>query len=555
MLPPEPSRPVDPNETQSNSYFDYEKHPPIGIDLGTSNSAIARWVIKRNNKEVRVYTLNTKQTFGRNPNLMASWVYYKEQEEQLYVGSFAYNNRLNYPKHVVSAIKRSIAKGESGIKLGNKDFSTLELMEALAEGLFEDPISTGLENPAGIVATVPFYFKSHENHKIRQSIEGAIRKKFGHLGYLPPLLDLIPEPVAAAINYLKDMNDLVSDRILLTLDMGGGTLDLTIFRILVNHKQIEFEVMAIEGDPLFGGEEFDVLLEQYIFNKVGISTNSFSEDEIQRARVKMRDEIISLKEQLSFQPHGEISAQGIKDVNIELNITRSEFENLLSGASGGRNYGRELEGLLKKCLEKSQLEREEIHTVLLIGGSSQIPYFQEILRRMFPKAIQYSNQEDIFLGVVKGAALYAAFLLDKQYGQKHNPLNREIGSIRFLSRTSHSLGIEDFRKRMDVLIPANKIVPASYSKTYKLVQGAKDTSEIAYPQNLQVYQGESPIAGNNTLIGSIPLPAIYLHGRRLQDVPIEITFKASDTQVSVDIFIKKGSEDGSDYNATTFIHK
>ncbi len=542
------TRPVDISSSKNNSWVhNYKKHPPVGIDFGTSNSAIAYWVNTPQVLGAYVYSLNTLGN-PSNSKLLSSWVYLEEDSGKIQVGQSAFRNRIRYPERTASGIKRKIGDTESNITLGDQKFSSVELSKAIIKGLFVDPIRSEMVNPAGIVVTVPYYFKQHQNHQTKVAVETAIAEIFQNIqeDQRPKLLGLLPEPIAAAINYAMDYMNFPIDRTILTFDLGGGTLDITIFKLTINPEQINFEVLATTGDAKLGGKDFDQILEDYVLDVEGINFEGLSQKHIKIQKTKIRDAVIEAKEQLSLYPNFELIVPTLKsDQEINLNLKRKDFEELLNGKNkAGKNYGKEVINLIHKSLKLANLKADAIHTVLLVGGSSQIPFFQHILKNTLRDAV-IENKKNLFLGVAKGAAIFAAYLLDKNEGHYHRPFDKEIGEIKFTTRTSHSLGIEDHKNRFDVLIPANTKVPAKETKRYKALPFPNMDSETIYVPEIKIFQREVKATQDTTLIGSLKLPAIYRHGRSPEKVPIDVTFEVSDTEVSVYVFVPEGNSDHS----------
>lgn len=535
----------------------YEKNPPIGIDIGTSNCGIARWVNTRKIVGPQPYTLNTRQhPNNRNPHLMASWVFYDEVEDKIFVGYPAYKNRFRKPECVDFAIKRKIAENKPNIRLGKRLFSAVELTKEIVKGLLDDPIKMGLDCPAGLVATVPFYYHAHENYHTRLAVEAALEEVFANypIENRPRLLDLLPEPVAAALNYAFEHNDSYVDRTILSFDMGGGTLDVTVFKLINSAAQMDFEVLATIGNPRFGGEDFDALLESLVLQKAGILLDRHPENSVRLWQLKIREAVVEAKERLSVERRAEVTVAGVAGQDIDLEITREDFESILHDNVSGRSFLVELDSLLSKALAKARVTPEMVNTILYIGGSSQIPCFGDVLKRKFPRATHHLNTADTLLGVVKGAAIYAAYLLDKQKGHHHNPFEKNIGQIKYISRTSHGLGLANYNGSMDVLIPANTVVPAKKTKLYHPIQHPSDDDKSTFVPAIAVYQGEAAVAAENTSIGTVKVPRIHLHGRSREEIEVKIDFMASDTEITVQIQVPQGNADKSDIQIQELLH-
>ena len=545
--------------TPSTQGVDYEANPPIGIDLGTTNSAIARWVNRPRLTGSQVYALNQAGS-DNDKHLLNSVVYleYVDGNEALIVGRVAYKQRIAEPDRVALAFKRTIGNPNTEIQLGDQSFTPIDMSAEVIKALLEDCISQGLRKPEGIVVSVPYYFKQSQKHNTRLAVERAIAETFAALpeAERPPLLELIPEPVAAALNYAFDHLHLPLNQTILTFDLGGGTLDLMLLRLKMTGTKIDFEVLATAGKANFGGEDFDEVLEAYVIDTEAIA---FDAQDFKRARQdqsKLRKEIITAKELLSSHPTADISGIQFSDGRyVDTTVSRKEFETLLHGRNiHGRNFGREIEELLDRCLDKARVAASSVTTILPIGGSAQIPFFQQILTNRFAHAnmVQAHNREQLLYSVAKGAALYAAYLLDRSQTALHQHLNfdREIA---LLTRTSHNLGIRRFDGKISVIIPAN--TPIFQNLPHKAVKHywpvpSSDPERIHLPE-VDIYQGED---GDYTKIGRIPVPTSYTHGREPEEIDIKVEFQVTATTANIQVVIPKGDKEKQDIHLFESIH-
>ncbi|ETR72717.1 MAG: Chaperone protein dnaK [Candidatus Magnetoglobus multicellularis str. Araruama] len=258
-----------------NFSYDYEKYPPIGIDFGTSNSAIAKWVNTIKHTGTRVYTLNDQVQY-----LMPSFVYL-DSDGEFIAGKGAYNKRIAEPDRVAACVKRKISDQSKCIPLADTFFSPIDITAKIIQAILKSCMDTGLEKPAGIVVSVPYYFTQNQNNNIRTAVNQALQQmpQFSCLSVeqRPKLLGLIPEPVAAALSFsIANMESAMDDCVLL-YDMGGGTLDISILQLNISGPDIHFEILATDGDDSFGGEDFDHILEQYVLENSAISFKNLDE--------------------------------------------------------------------------------------------------------------------------------------------------------------------------------------------------------------------------------------------------------------------------------------
>lgn len=539
--------------------FNYEKYPPLGIDLGTTNSAIARWVNTRGITGSQVYQLNEVSS-PNFPRLLPSMVYHEEVdgEEYTIVGKIAVQKRIATPDLVAAAFKRYIGDPTKRYTLGSLAYSPVELSTEVVKTLLAQVRKQGLTKPAGLVVSVPYYFKQHQKSNTRLAVERALDIVFSELpeDERPHLLELIPEPVAAALSYAANHWHTVLNQTLLTVDLGGGTLDLMIMRLHVSGEKVDFEVLATGGAEHFGGEDFDALLEKHVIAREDIT---FNHEDLSKARIdhaRLRQAIIEAKEYLSIAAEAELRVLLTNGEWIETRLKRSTFEELLYGNNPERrDFEQELQALLDRCLARARIADTAITTILPIGGSTQIPFFQNLLTTRFSRAklVNVDNPNQLLFSVVQGAALYAAYLLDRR-GQHppHININREI---QLQMRTSHDLGIKKSNGKIDTLVSADTLIPhrglIRRVKQYIPVPSRRFADQFHIP-HLEVFQGEG---GAFTRIGCLHVaPTAYTHGRLLKDIKIEVEFQVSATRVDVRVTIPQGNADGDDICLQESIH-
>jgi len=533
---------------------DYEKNPPVGIDLGTSNSSIAKWINTIKHIGTHVYTLN-----DQDGNLMPS-VVYRDTDGDFLVGNAAYKKRISEPDRVCSAVKRRIHDASKNILLGDEYFSAEDVAAQIIKAIFKSCIDTGLENPSGVVVSVPYYFTQNQNHHVRNAVNQGIQQSFQFATLpsdkAPKLLGLIPEPVAAALSFaISNMESALDDYILL-YDMGGGTLDITILHVIISGPNIKFEVLATDGDDTFGGEDFDHILENYVIANETISFDGLSEKLKKSQQSRIRAEIRAAKEKLSFERTVDLIIGNLPSGQIiDIKIKQSEFESMLCDNCNDKNYHEIFLQILDRTFKKTKISESSITKILPIGGSTQIPFFRKILENRFPKAnflhFQNNDTDSLYLSVARGASIYAAYLLDNQKKTQFLPSEKRI---QIIQRTSHPLGILSNNGRFSVIVPANQQVPYRAEKIYEPTEYADESKERILSFDIEVYQGESQLIRDNTKIGTISLPDIYAHGRNKANIKISIEFRVEATNIDVTISIPGSNYDKSDIYIQKNIH-
>jgi len=535
----------------SNNAINYEANPPIGIDLGTSNSVIARWVNTLRMTGSSVYKLNDQNSF-----LMPSVVHYDRDEDdskgQFIVGKLAKTKQVMNPESVVTNVKRRISETSQCIQLGQESFSPSEISSEIIKALFKSPVSTGLVCPEGIVVSVPYYFTQLQNNNTRLAVETAIRDipQFSNTTFL----GLIPEPVAATLSFAMDNLNETRQQNILTFDLGGGTLDVTILRLDISGSYIDFEVLAVDGDDQFGGVDFDQLIESFIIEQESISFDGLDQRTEKLYRNKIQEAAQEAKEQLSATKRFDVY---IADLNqpISLTIKRSMFEKMICGTNAqNRNFSDDLIQILERVEQKAKITSKNIDLILPVGGSAKIPFFQNMLKSRYANAtfknINDDGTDPIFQSVAKGAAIYAAYLLNQKKGYTLLPRDADI---RIIQRTCHHLGIRTREHHFNVIMPENSIVPDSKDKFFYPVGYKDPDNKLAYTTVIDVYQGKSSDVYENTLIGKIHLPDIYTHGRPLNSIRIQITFDVDSTVLKVNIIIPESSKNKRDIYITEHI--
>lgn len=527
--------------------INYIEHPPVGIDLGTTNSVLSQYINTRIKPQcTNVYRLNTTG-HKNNDHLFPSYVI-NDEEKQLKAGLVAYNQRINKPKQVAKAIKRKIDINDKVFELNGEKFTPVDLLTVIAKDIFTDPLLQEHNLcPAGVVLTVPYYFGQQQNINTLTAVENALSELYGD--NKPEILSVFPEPIAAALTYVhENISNIVNQRKGVVFDLGGGTLDVTFFTLNISMSNISFEVLGSTGIANMGGEDFDKEIEKLIIKEERLNFSDLPEQRRLAQLRMMREQIILAKESLSSPniDSAEIIFQKLSDGSfVEFQLTQSRFEDLLLGTeTSKRNYMTEINEVIDISLAELELDGAMFDLFLCVGGSSQIPIIKNWLSNKFPNASFSDSQDLTFSGVSKGAALYAAYLLDKKYNQNHKPFGRNVENVEIIYRTTHSLGVEMHDNSMHIILPKGTKIPCK--KDVILFPTIKnDYNDTASVDHVKILQGY-----NKQIIGELPIPNIHLHGRNINknEVPIKISYKYDDTILKVTIHVPKGNEDRSDIN-------
>lgn len=452
---------------------DYEFNPPIGIDLGTTYSVIAKWNGSRA-EHYRTGAVMTQSTFQ-------SVVWYDEKNDKYLTDRLAYKKTLVDPEHGIVGVKRHMDNRNMVIKLGEKEHSPMEISAMIIKGMYDSVAGMYLKGQfesEKVVVTVPYYFKAHQCANTREAVELAGLECVG----------VLQEPIAASLQYVLNLieerpND-DFDEVMLVFDLGGGTFDLTLFNLKVRQDKLIFEVIASGGDDRLGGLDFDNALVEYVLKEEGISIDKDADRTGRMAWQKIMAACVDLKEALSTMDSEQlIVPYATEDKHIQRTVTRDEFESCISG------YIDKVAGHIDKLFEVAGISRSKVTRVIKVGGSSKIPAMDKMLVDKIGADVIYRNIDDA-LCVAEGAAIYAAYLDDPTtFGR----------TVEICARSAHALGIEIDGGEFFELIPANSKTPCSRSQVF--VPSIPHQKMI----DLNVYQGSGKIAKENTKIGSIQL--------------------------------------------------
>lgn len=360
----------------------------FGIDLGTTNSVIAKFV----KGEVQVFTNPTD--FGRNtlPSVIAF------RKDRIFVGSKAQEFAEKDPKNVISRFKRKMGTSESyKIPVLNQSKSPIELSAQILKEL-KNFVQSG-ETLDSVVITIPASFDTIQSNATK---EAGLQAGFKQV-------ILLQEPIAASLAYANKKKDKeLADGQWLVYDLGGGTFDVALVKI----KEGEMKVLDHEGDNFLGGTDFDdEIVKKLIIPKLeSVGTFSNLESQMTSASGKYNGKFLAyrflaekLKIALSSQTSEEINVQITdeegNDIDEYISISRSEFENIIKPS-----VDTTIE-MVKKILVRNSLSSKDLQFVLMVGGSTFIPYVRKRVEEMLQ--IPVNCDIDPTTAVAIGAAYYA----------------------------------------------------------------------------------------------------------------------------------------------------
>lgn len=491
---------------------DNDLNPVIGIDLGTTFTAMAHWNERRREPRHYQHTING--------DTLQSVVYCNDQTSEILVGRLAYNKGIVNPENVVIGVKRMMDDASQVISIGGQNFSPIDISAKILQEFYQNVAKQfgdgTIFRSRGTVVTVPYYFKAHQCEHTRKAAAIADINCIG----------LIQEPIAASLAYawelVRDHPDEEIKENILVFDLGGGTFDLTLFCLHQTTKKLLFEVLATGGDDRLGGMDFDECLYNLILKKGDVSLEGLSDTMQKKAREKVMKEAIEAKITLSSAEETYVTVTDvIPGRNIDIKLTRAEFEESI------QFYIKKIDSIVQKLWATANLRPSDMSRVILVGGSSKIPCMRSLVCDLISKEKVYGNINES-LCVAEGAAMYAAYLDDRE------TFGREI-EIR--TRTCHALGVEKAGGKFFELIAANQPTPSERSQLF--------TNDVDHMTSLDinVYQGSAPDVRDNTLIGTVKITDLPL--AKAESLDIMVIFKV-DTEQNVTVTVEVDGNRWSD---------
>ncbi|MCE3019923.1 molecular chaperone DnaK [Parvimonas micra] len=444
----------------------------IGIDLGTTNSAVA---VMEGGEPTIIANVEGNRT---TPSVVA----FTKNGERL-VGETAKRQAITNAARTITSIKREMGT-DYKVKIDDKEYSPEEISAMILQKIKSDVESYLGETVSEAVITVPAYFTDSQ----RQATKDA-----GKIAGLD-VKRIINEPTAAALAYGMDKD--TEQHKIMVFDLGGGTFDVSILEI----GDGVFEVLSTRGNNRLGGDDFDEVLMNYMISEFK-KENGIDLSKDVTAMQRLKDAAEKAKKELSTTMTTNVNLPFITavdgaPVHLNMDIKRAKFEELASDLVDKTLVP------VREALNDAGLTASEIDKVLLVGGSTRIPAVQEAVKKLIGKEPQKDINPDECVAI--GAAIQGGVLTG------------EVKDLLLLDVTPLSLGIETMGGVMTRLIERNTTIPAKKSQIFSTAADGQTAVDI------HVLQGEREFAHDNTTLGRFQLTGIPAAPRGVPQ--IEVTF-------------------------------
>jgi molecular chaperone DnaK len=455
--------------------------PIIGIDLGTSNSAAA---VLRGGRPVTIPSAEGITLGGKAfPSFVAI-----AADGQMLVGEPARRQAAANPEGTATGFKRQMGQ-RTTVRLRDREFTPEQLSAFLLQKIKRDAEAFLGEPVEKVVVTVPAYFDDNQR--------SATKDACGIAGL--EALRLVNEPTAAAFAYGLDRAG--EELRIAVIDIGGGTLDVTVMEF---GKGV-FEVKATSGDTALGGTDMDRLVLDHLAERFKADTGiDLRGDRSAEARLREAAEIAKIE--LSSGTTGHVSLPFLgtgegQPRHLDMDLTRTELERLV------RPVIDRCRQPVSQALHDARVEPKDIDRIIFVGGPTRMPvvrsFFEEILGRKAEMGV------DPMECVAHGAAIQAGVLAG------------EMGEIVLVDVTPLTLGVETLGGVATPLVARNTPVPVKRTEVFTTA------TDMQTAVTIHVFQGERPMANDNTSLGQFNLEGLPPAPRGVPQIDVTFDIDAS----------------------------
>lgn len=481
----------------------------IGIDLGTTNSAVA--VVDGGAPKILENTEGNRTT----PSIVAL-----TKANERVVGLLAKRQGSVNPKNTIFSVKRLIGRKFSDPEVQNdKKWLPYEIQQSSAGGV-EVKMGDKWYKPEEISAMVLAKIKADAEARLGEKVDGAVitvpayfddsqRQATKNAGEIAGLKvhRIINEPTAAALAY--GLNKAKNEKIVV-YDFGGGTFDVSVLEIADN----TIEVRSTGGDTHLGGDDFDKRINEYLVAEykkqegIDISKDMLAVQRLKEAAERAKHELSTSLETEVNLPYITSDASGPK--HFVMKLTRAKLESLVADM-----LERSVE-LTKKTIKEAGFEMKDINEVVLVGGQTRMPAMVDAVKKMFGKEPHQGVNPDEVVAI--GAAVQGEILAAKEEGRKPEG---DVKDVLLLDVTPLSVGIETLGGVFTKLIEKNTTIPTDKSQIFSTAADNQTSVEI------HVLQGEREMAGDNKTLARFILDGIPPSPRGMPQVEVKFDIDAN----------------------------